>query len=91
MMFFSKALAIYLEGSILNLVEHYLRLTDVFYFSSICIKEPKKKSFIFFVSCVLRDKSVKRSLCTKNRDFFKKYNFVILCDFTEGQNLSAWI
>ena len=32
MMFFSKALAIYLEGSILNLVEYYLRLTDVFLF-----------------------------------------------------------
>ena len=59
-MFLSKRLAKYL-GSIPNLTGCYLCLTNVFfYFSSICIKKPKTKSSIFFVSCVLKEKSVKK-------------------------------
>ena len=87
---FSKASAKYLGGSNLTLVKH-LCLSDVFYLSSICIKGSKTKLYIFFFSCVLREKVSKRkSLCIKNKHSFLKNKFAMLSDSKEGQNLSKW-
>ena len=68
-MFFAK----YLGGKILNLVECYLCLADVFffYFSSICIKELKTKSFIFFFSFLLRENLVKKVYALRRETFLK--------------------
>ena len=73
-------LAKYVGGSILNLVKCYLCFTDVFFISVVYVKNPKTKSFILSVSSVLTEKSVDRI----------ETNFAISCNFTEGQNLSAW-
>ena len=48
----SEVIAEYLKDSFLDLVECCLRLSDVFYFSSIYIEGARTKISIFF-SCVL--------------------------------------
>ena len=52
-------LAKYLRVRILNLTGCYFCLTDVF-FKDRCIKKQKTNSFIFSVSCALKEKSVKK-------------------------------
>ena len=46
MLFLSKTLANYLIGNIFNLFDVIYLSSNVFYFSSICIKKLKTKSFI---------------------------------------------
>ena len=96
----SKVLAKYLKGSVFDLDECCLRLSDVFYFSGIHIEGARAKLYCFF-SCILggkdgweenkkRTKRSRRSLCMKHRDSLLKNKFATLNDSAEGQNLSGW-
>ena len=90
----SKVLAWYLKGSVFDLDEGYLCLSNV-YFSSIHIEGPWIK-LPFFMLCIRKKRWDERKqkrvelACASSIETLLNNKLAMLSSFVKGQNLSGW-